>query len=121
MYEMHPALFLKTGCDRRQAANAGEDHLGRPQNKWVRWTIQWLGSSLSGRQDLLLPLVIHIALSTNRGDQRESGRGVTGSEFTEPGFFFRSLYHQNSIQSAWQSIFSGDFHKFLCGNPLIGL
>jgi hypothetical protein len=53
--------------------------------------------------------------------RRRSLRGITSGEFTEPGFFFRSLYHQNPIQSAWQRIFRGDFHKFLCGNSLIGL
>jgi hypothetical protein len=43
---------------------------------------------------------MHFALSTNRGDRRESGREITGGEFTEPGFFFRLLYHQNSHESA---------------------
>jgi hypothetical protein len=75
-----------------------------------------------------IPRTISFAASryprtTAHESQRQQGLrcGITGGEFTEPGFFFRSLYHQNSIQSAWQSIFRGDFHKFLCGNSLIGL
>jgi hypothetical protein len=105
----------------RQAANAGEDYHDRPQNKWVRWTIQWPGPSLSGRQDLLLYVVIRAPPGMNRSVDEDRGTGSPAVKYTEPAIFFRLLYNGKSIQCAWQSNLKGLVLKFLCSNSLIHL
>jgi hypothetical protein len=51
----------------------------------------------------------------------DHGAGSPAARFTESVIFFRSLYHGNFLQCAWQSKLEGFVLQFSCDNPLICL
>jgi hypothetical protein len=51
----------------------------------------------------------------------DHGAGSPAARFTESVIFFRSLYHGNFLQCAWQSKLEGFVLQFSCDHPLIRL
>jgi hypothetical protein len=52
---------------------------------------------------------------------RIQARGSPVARCTAPMISFSSLYHQNTIQNTWQSLFGGDLLQILCSNLTIHL
>jgi hypothetical protein len=64
-------------------------------------------------------VVICTPPGTNRSTGEDRGAESSAARYSEPAIIFSVLYHQNSIQSAWQSNLHGFDLRFLCGNLLI--
>jgi hypothetical protein len=61
-------------------------------------------------------VVICTPPGTNRSAGEDRGAESSAARYSEPAICFGVLYHQNSIQSAWQSNLQGFDLRFLCGN-----
>jgi hypothetical protein len=53
-------------------------------------------------------VVIYTSPGTNRSTGEDRGAESSTARYSKPAIFFSVLYHQNSIQSAWQSMFESD-------------
>jgi hypothetical protein len=69
----------------------------------------WNSAPSSSPVRYFLPyVVIYTPPGTNRSASEDRGAESSTVRYNEPAIIFSVLYHQNSIQSAWQSMFESD-------------